>query len=338
MVKKSLINNQQGLVSITVALIMMIIITLLIFSFALVARREQRLALDRRLSSQAYYAAESGINKARYEINNNTISSNVTTCTPVDINAATSVQTTCALVDLTPNSLAFDGVTTDKSKVIKLSAINSSGTATNIRRIEFYWNSSSQPTSFSSRNNGVFPTTATFSVLRVSLTKLTLPIPFNRDNLNNNTYHAFLYPKTSSVLPTDAIFNNDAQQGVVVQGYCATTNSPKYCKAVINIPSGTNESNFLLKLSSIYTNANVAIYAYDTASTGGNQLAFRGSQAVVDATGRAQDVLRRIQARVPLDNSWTSEAWSVTANRICKVYNVSSSTTSDNETDCPRID
>ena len=336
MTKPSSNYNESGFVSITVSLIMMVIITLLIFSFALVSRREQRLALDRRLSSQAYYAAESGINKARYEINNQVIASNVTTCNPVDIDATNNVQTTCTLVDVTPNSLLFDGVGTNSSKVVKISAVKN-GVATNVSRLEFYWNSSTQTNSFSISNNGVFPTSATFSVLRISLTKLTLPAIFSRDDLISNTYHAFLYPKTSSATAPDAIFNDDTNQGVVVQGYCATNNTPKYCKAVINIPTSTNESKFLLKLSSVYSSADVEIRAFDTANSGGTQLSFQGAQAVVDATGKAQDVLRRVQARIPLDSSWNADTWAVSANTICKTYYVASSTTSA-DSDCVLID
>ena len=61
-------NNQEGLVSITVSLIIMIIITLVVSSFALIVRREQRRTLDRQLSQQAFYAAEVGIADAQSAI------------------------------------------------------------------------------------------------------------------------------------------------------------------------------------------------------------------------------------------------------------------------------
>src|SRR5579862_3283 len=57
--------RQQGVVSIMVTMIMMVVISLLVLGFAEIAKNEQRSSLDNALSVQAYYAAESGINDAR---------------------------------------------------------------------------------------------------------------------------------------------------------------------------------------------------------------------------------------------------------------------------------
>src|SRR5487761_1358632 len=68
---RSFTNNQSsqaGIASITVTMIMMIVISLIVLSFAQIARREQRQSIDRQLSVQAYYAAESGANIARTAI------------------------------------------------------------------------------------------------------------------------------------------------------------------------------------------------------------------------------------------------------------------------------
>ena len=62
-------SNQSGLVSFTVTLIMMLVITLIILGFAQISRRESQQTLDRQLSAQAYYAAETGINDAKMTIN-----------------------------------------------------------------------------------------------------------------------------------------------------------------------------------------------------------------------------------------------------------------------------
>src|SRR5580698_3119973 len=83
--KKNL-NNQTGLASFLVTLIMMIIISLVVLGFAQIARHEQREALDNQLSSAAYYAAESGVNDAVNAIqNDNYLGLNPTgksTCAP----------------------------------------------------------------------------------------------------------------------------------------------------------------------------------------------------------------------------------------------------------------
>src|SRR5260370_15103164 len=56
---------EAGIVSIMVTMITMIVISLIVLGFADIARNEQRNSLDDQLSTQAYYAAESGVNDAR---------------------------------------------------------------------------------------------------------------------------------------------------------------------------------------------------------------------------------------------------------------------------------
>src|ERR1700761_8288581 len=61
---KRIRRDEQGMVSILVTMIMVIVISLIVIGFAEVSRRNQREALDNQLSTQAYYAAESGVNAA----------------------------------------------------------------------------------------------------------------------------------------------------------------------------------------------------------------------------------------------------------------------------------
>ncbi|HET8709654.1 MAG TPA: PilX N-terminal domain-containing pilus assembly protein, partial [Candidatus Saccharimonadales bacterium] len=55
---------ESGMVAIMVTLILMVVISLLVLGFAQISRHEQGNTLDRHLSAQAFYAAESGINDA----------------------------------------------------------------------------------------------------------------------------------------------------------------------------------------------------------------------------------------------------------------------------------
>jgi hypothetical protein len=58
------LRREGGFVSIIVCMIIMTILSLITIGFAQIMAREQRQALDRQLSSQAFYAAESGVNDA----------------------------------------------------------------------------------------------------------------------------------------------------------------------------------------------------------------------------------------------------------------------------------
>ncbi len=62
-------SKQDGFASIVIAIIMVIVLSLITVGFAQLMRTEQRSALDKQLSSQAYYAAETGVNDAAKALN-----------------------------------------------------------------------------------------------------------------------------------------------------------------------------------------------------------------------------------------------------------------------------
>ena len=63
--------KEQGFVAIIVAALIMIILSLITIGFTRIMQREQRQSLDRQLSRQALYAAESGINDVYSSLKNN---------------------------------------------------------------------------------------------------------------------------------------------------------------------------------------------------------------------------------------------------------------------------
>jgi hypothetical protein len=68
--KTNLNNDQSGLASIFITMILMLVITLIVLGFAAIANRDQKNSLDSQLSTQAFYAAETGINETIRGINN----------------------------------------------------------------------------------------------------------------------------------------------------------------------------------------------------------------------------------------------------------------------------
>jgi hypothetical protein len=84
--------------------------------------------------------------------------------------------------------------------------------------------------------------------------------------------------------------------------------------------SNLNSSQYYLRVSSLYKDVSLEITATDASSVPIN---LQGAQAVVDATGKAQDVLRRIQVRVPLTVSSTnllSDYGVESKDAICKRF------------------
>src|SRR5487761_1517319 len=60
--KSNIRQSQQGFASIVIAIVLVTVLALITTGFAQLSRREQQTALDKTLTNQAYYAAESGIN------------------------------------------------------------------------------------------------------------------------------------------------------------------------------------------------------------------------------------------------------------------------------------
>ncbi|MBP7807565.1 pilus assembly PilX N-terminal domain-containing protein, partial [Candidatus Saccharibacteria bacterium] len=111
-------SNQAGLVSIVVTMVFLSVITLITVSFAFLMRREQRQVLDRQLSTQAFYAAESGVNDAVAALKAGTITGDIDTCgsPPYDENLSSVISYSCMLIDQSPDSLEFDPIAISDTK------------------------------------------------------------------------------------------------------------------------------------------------------------------------------------------------------------------------------
>src|SRR5688572_5036935 len=117
-------KQESGLVSIVVTTIIMLVLTLVVIGFARLSQREQRQALDRQISTQAFYAAETAVNDARDKLK--TASAAVLGDEYMDdcdefstavgltgqrvIDAAAGVSYSCLMVDPSPTSLEFANV------------------------------------------------------------------------------------------------------------------------------------------------------------------------------------------------------------------------------------
>jgi hypothetical protein len=131
-----------------------------------------------------------------------------------------------------------------------------------------------------------------------------------------------MYPAASATANTAGSIafrtsGNQSQEGNFVSGQCNVGSTPRYCNATI---TGINSSDFYVRLKAIYKPVSVYVQATDS---GGTALKMQGAQAIVDATGKAQDVVRRIQVRVPLSASYYFPEFAVeSGNTICKRYSI----------------
>ena len=322
-------SNQDGLVAIVVTLLFLSIITLIVVSFAFLMRREQQQVLDRQLSTQAFYAAESGVSDAIYKLDNGEITQDIEECGDSreefseddrmlnDIEGV--IEYTCVLIEHEPTDLEYDSIGTDHSQTIRLTAPEV------INKIRISWQAAESPDDgFATNDQYNLPTRgfnesrpykgdeecsddegrASFANSTGILRAMLIPDGDNRDYLINNTRTFFLYPNCIEQADGDINSESTRGNGRLMDGNCNTQNTPRHCNLELKfIADGDVRAEQFLKntvylnLKSIYRNSSVTITAY---SEDNEELPISAQQAVVDATGRANDVLRRIQVRVPL--------------------------------------
>ena len=320
---RTLRNDQRGMSSLLFTLIMMIVISLIVVGFAQLARRGQREALDNQLSSQAYYAAESGVNDAVHVLQANPAAGNANSIQCGDFITANNLNTqinagavkyTCLFVNSGPlKTLVYDHnvISPTNAQVIP---INPTGGSLNSLTIT--WNTpdgSTNPTQASTCNDTSSSLPAqkdykcVYPMLRIDLvptSKLD-----NRADADSNTLTEFIKP-TSSRSNGNGTFDMSNR---LVEGFCNGTN----CSYTIGGLAG--KGDLLLHVSSVYNSTKLV--TVDSSDPAGVELS--GAQAIIDSTGQAQDVLRRIQVRVPIGSRSVPVSGAIESNQsICKRFTV----------------
>lgn len=334
--------NQGGIVSIVVTMILMIVITLIVLSFAKISRREQRNALDRQLSTQAFYAAESGINDAKTAIASWSVNDarfNVdymADCTtfasaPVanlsvpgenlrKLSGSGAASYTCLFVDPSPPKIIY--AKSDEQHVLPIKDKNNNP----ITSIEVYWDNGNvtgfQGCPTPPDNPAAWPSgpgnECDAPILRVELVDASTAVTLATSKV------FFIYPKAF----TGGTISYSSTTGETAEGNCTVPSAPappnpNRCKIVIN---GLGASGYFLRVKGIYDLAAMTI----TANSGVAELT--GAQVLIDATGKATDVERRIQVRVPANTLTSKLPLSVVegTDKICKKFSIYGTGASDN--------
>ncbi len=318
-------SQQTGFVSFLVVVLIMMVLSLIVLAFARLVRREQTQTLDRQLNSQAFYAAESGVNDARNKLASNPGLSltDYDECNEfIDVppaldarldGAAGNVSYSCLLVDPSPSQLDYSSVPTDQSIALPLFPQNATPPINPpITRLDISWEDSAGATTLAGCPTGsntdtpdAFPgqwdPNCEIGMLRVEI------VPFDgsktRDQLISERFIAYLQPRRTTGL-TSMNFNeasgisaltgsNPRGQGEIIGVRCNNAGIRRCTLSLSGVPSITNG---FMRLRSIYRTTAVTITAYN----GSSPVGLAGVQATIDATGKANDVLKRIKVNVPL--------------------------------------
>lgn len=175
---------------------------------------------------------------------------------------------------------------------------------------------------------------------------------FNRSDIDNRTHSVFLVPNApgtagavneTTSIHMDTIDPRGIDQGKPgVQGVqCKLLTPPPVgsyaCVATLELPSdpalrGVN-NNYYLRLTPIY---GVTHFKVELQKSGTGIINFSEVQPIIDSTGKANDVFRRIQTRVKLTGSGLLPEYSVeSVNDICKDMKISDGSYYQNN--CPAL-
>lgn len=315
---KKLKKSEAGYASFVITLVTILVVSLIVIAFATDANLEQKNSLSNNLATQAYYAAESGINDAyaviSTDIQNNTPVSptpnNGTGCAAAGspyLNNTNSnqlngsnVEYSCLIVNPNPDSLQIDPLEPGKGAVEPIT------TTSDIASITVSWEESGYSGSMTftgcpsyNSKGASFPTISNYSdtqctagILQLDMISgnqlaselsTTNPNPFSS---NATTY--YLIPEPNN--PGGPISN--ANNSVYVDYVDCNSSGAEACTETIPVSPDTT---YYLNMQSFYEYNDVVISAQ---SSNGTNLNISGAQILIDSTGVADGQLKRLQERV----------------------------------------
>jgi Tfp pilus assembly protein PilX len=311
-------TDERGFASIVIALTLVIILALLTVGFAQLTRREQQNALNKQLAIQAYYASEAGINDAVADIAAKRVTSTNTNCTPTatptanlqhkDINSLLGVSYSCVSIDLNPTNLAYTNVSDGSFRTVRFSSASTYA----IKTLTIAWTTADGHTTapgsqagFSQQLSWTAP-----AVMEVSLTPLT---SLDRASLSTNDFTFYGYPVMAPGATVYYANSTSLSEGSVNNAHCTSGS----CSITIDVSSLGSKGPFLLHLTNHYDKSNITVTGLDAAPTPA-PIKFQGGQAVIDSTGRARDVLKRLQVHVPIADGNGLPNYAIEAGDVCK--------------------
>lgn len=268
--------NQEGLTSIMLAMFITVVVSLLAIGYATLARRDQTATLDKNLSYQAQYAAESGVNRVIDYINkypDDDPSGDCITSTVGSFNKSFDVgsaKVTCATWSRGLDKIVIEPSSTD-AKYASFTGVGS---------INISWDSPGGHYG----NLSTLPQPS--SVLESSKPVIGLSIASVNSTTKkfDNTKRFYLLPSSNFGCGNQSI---GSLSGKII---CAQVDSSNKASATINgLDSG---SNYVINANPINSNSPVKIIIESTNPGSGTFI--NTSQYEIDVNARSQDVTKRL--------------------------------------------
>ena len=343
-------KHETGAASLLVVMFMTIILTIVTIGFLRIALNEQRISTDDDLTSRAFFEAESGIEDARRAIQE-TLSGTLTDAqlnadncdvpTPArytDVLSSTAefdIGYSCMLIDYTPESIRSDLSSANQTRQYQIIPINEGGGTTNIRNIRLQWhmdapaptgdgdvgagvNLRGNQTNIPRYGNWSFP-----AMMHVSF--INYPAGnFGRADIIDSDMWISPGNGSGSTNP-QRIFNgggsnsiNPSVDGEVLVASCANNNNDFSCTMDFFFNSLPPSRRLEVRITNLYRPTSLEM---TMTAVNGDPLLFDEAQAVVDVTGRAGAVYRRVEAVLDLSTPDLLPEFAIqTASDICKDF------------------
>ncbi len=322
-------KNNYGFVSIFSVLIIMAVLTLIMVGFSQVVRRASVSNLNDQLSTQAFYAAESGVNAAIEYIKTNPTAADKTSCTSgagptagsTNLDSTLQIGYTCVLINKSAQDIRFSSVPLQGTAAPKIVAFESASAVPTAFDITL--GSTSGSSTVSNTGPGDLPPESqrpptVLGMLRVDM----VPTNGSLDRATLVSGYTFFVDFSSSVASTSGTVFKGIKSGDLIRVKCTP---PSACKATINLDSASSTA-YMMRLQSVYSPVKVTI---DNVTSTAGAVKLINGQTIVDSTGQANGVYRRVQVRLPTSSSLSSSFSLLTADSICKRLEVAPGNTLD---------
>jgi Tfp pilus assembly protein PilX len=324
-------KQQSGFVSIVVAALIMIILSLLTIGFTRIMQREQRQALDRQLSRQALYAAESAVNDVYAALQANpALQPEKTDCAVPDLKVSPynvlitaptgNIEYTCVLYDKSPKVLELEtGI--QKSELLELKSKDNK----NISKLTIKWGASNGAP-ITQACNSALPSSSSEPLIKMDLTLTRSgPAELSRANLQSRADNFYLRPCRDGGSPAAGTVATRAYsplvKGDLVNVVCANSGAQP-CTAEITFDATQTTPSLFARIKPVYADSRISITGqqYVAGNAGSvEDVEFALAQTSIDVTARSNDVLRRLRVAIPVSEpNYIPEAAVQVFNGICK--------------------
>lgn len=295
--------TERGAVSMLTVIFLALLLTIITTSFVRLSITEQRQSIDDDLTTRAFYAAESGVEDAKRAIAEfqagQPVTLNEDVCQPASVvtngllSSDLDAEYTCQLIDLSPANFQ-DDLDPWEAVTIPLSGADPFSSVL----IEWHIHEEGQP--YDRRANGqqFLPPVGSWNGGNASRTfpamlrAAVFSHPAGNSFTPGQVQQAAVFINPASTASNTNPFSND---GSIINGGCAprTPTPGQYACRVTLTNINSSRTNYL-RLQALYRATDVQVTLVGTL--------LEDVQAIVDVTGRAGDVFRRIEARVSLIN------------------------------------